>query len=141
MTSRTQCRPLSGCPGALPRRGPLRTVRATRRGTRLKQPSRAGVSAVGRWWAGAVGVHEAGCRPAVVFRDRLVGEGLADRGVPGLPLVRGVWRPVGEQQRCSAERAESALVAQGVFPGWCQLWGTSLAPSVGPVLGQGGVVG
>jgi hypothetical protein len=31
----------SGSPGALPRRGPLRTVRATRRGTRLKQAARA----------------------------------------------------------------------------------------------------
>ncbi len=30
-----------GSPGALPRRGPLRTVRATRRGTRLKQAARA----------------------------------------------------------------------------------------------------
>src|SRR4051812_24862916 len=79
VTSRTQCRALSGRRGALLRRAPLRTVRATRRGTRLKQPSRAGVSAVGRWAAGAVGVHEAGCRPAVVFGDRFVGERLADR--------------------------------------------------------------
>jgi hypothetical protein len=30
-----------GSPGALPRRGPLRTVRATHRGTRLKQAARA----------------------------------------------------------------------------------------------------
>jgi len=91
--------------------------------------------------AGAVGVHEAEGRPAVVFGDHLVGERFADRGEPGLPLVEGVGRPVGEQQQRSAERAESALVAQGAYPGWGQLWGTSLAPSVGPVLGQGGVVG
>src|SRR3954451_8473296 len=46
VTSRTQCRVLSGSAGALLRRRPLRTVRATRRGTRLKQPQGGAGSAV-----------------------------------------------------------------------------------------------
>src|SRR3954465_10010639 len=46
VTARTQCSVLSGSPGALLRRGPLRTVRATRRGTRLRQPQGGAGSAV-----------------------------------------------------------------------------------------------
>src|SRR3954470_17318668 len=46
VTSRTQCRVLSGSPGALLLRGPLRTVRATSRGTRLRQPQGGAGSAV-----------------------------------------------------------------------------------------------
>lgn len=41
--------PLSGSPGALLHRGPLRSVRATRRGIRLKQ-ARKGVSGVEQCW-------------------------------------------------------------------------------------------
>src|SRR4051794_14282974 len=46
VTSLTQWMLLSGSPGALLRRGPLRTVRATRRGTRLRQPQGGAGSAV-----------------------------------------------------------------------------------------------
>ena len=57
----------SGSPDALLRRGPLRTVRATRRGTRLKQAAGA-ISGVQRCWfllsvggsAEAGGVNESG---------------------------------------------------------------------------------
>jgi hypothetical protein len=57
----------SGSPGALLRRGPLRTVRATRRGTRLKQAAWA-ISGVQGCWvllragcsALAGGVNESG---------------------------------------------------------------------------------
>src|SRR3954470_19882180 len=46
VTSRTWWTLLSGSAGALLRRRPLRTVRATRRGTRLKQPQGGAGSAV-----------------------------------------------------------------------------------------------
>lgn len=57
-TSRTQCSLLSGSPGASLRRGPLRTVRATGRRTRLRQPA----------WAGT---HRAR-RPALLPRHGLI---------------------------------------------------------------------
>jgi hypothetical protein len=55
----------SGSPGALLRRGPLRTVRATRRGTRLKQPAWAvrhhAWAGRGRAARGLVGVVRSRC--------------------------------------------------------------------------------
>jgi hypothetical protein len=90
----------SGSPGALLRQGPLRTARATRRSTRLKQPAWAGrhqrllVGAVRSvvWMTPvAVGMYEAVFRPgAAVCGDGLVGQRLADALEPGLPLGAGV---------------------------------------------------
>ena len=92
--------------------------------------------------SGAVGVYEAVCRPAaVMFGDGLAGHRLSDGRVPGFPLVEGVWWAVDVQQRFSAQRALSVLVTQGVLPGRGQLWGFALVSPVGPVLGQGRVVG
>src|ERR1022692_4441558 len=91
--------------------------------------------------AGAVGVYEAVFRPAgAVVGDGLAGHRLADGRVPVLPLARGVWRAVGEQQQSPASRAQPALVPQGGLPGRGQLRGFLLPPPVGPVLGQGRIV-
>ncbi len=54
VTSRTWCSRLSGRRGASLRRAPLRTVRATRRGTRLKQPAWAGRHLF--YWSGLCGL-------------------------------------------------------------------------------------
>jgi hypothetical protein len=89
-----------------------------------------------------VGVYEAVCRPAaVVFGDGLAGHRLADGCVPGLPLVWTVRHAIGEQQWFPTQRALSVLLTQGVLPGRGQLWGLSLASPVGPVAGQGRVIG
>jgi hypothetical protein len=54
VTSRIQCSRLLGRRGASLRRAPLRTVRATRRGTRLKQPAWAGRHLF--YWSGLCGL-------------------------------------------------------------------------------------
>ena len=92
--------------------------------------------------AGAVGVYEAACGPAAAaFGDGLVGQRLADAPVPGLPLGEGVWWAVHVEQRFPTQRAESLLDAQVALPGLGDLWGCAFASPVGPVLGQGRVVG
>src|SRR4249919_2066270 len=116
---------VSGSPGALLRRGPLRTVRAGRPGTRLKQPAWAvrhvplvGVVRSDAWVTSrAVGVDEAvDRRPAAGLGDGLVGQRRADAPVPGLPLGAGVGRVVHGQQGLGAQRAASVLGAQGALP-------------------------
>jgi len=103
---------LSGSPDALPRRGPLRTVRARFPGTRLKQAPRLACR-LSSWplrcmAAGlptrAVGVHEAECGGFVrVARcglrgDRLPAARLAGRNEPLLPFVGADRFTVGVQQ-------------------------------------------
>ena len=102
-----------------------------------------GVVCLVAWVAsGTVDVNEAAGRPAaVVFGDGLVGYRLADTAIPGLPLGEGVRWAVHIEQRLSAERAESSLDAKVAFPGLGELRGSALAAPVGPVLGQGWVVG
>ncbi len=92
--------------------------------------------------AGAVGVYEAVFRPAgAVVGDGLAGHRLADGREPGLPLAGGVRCAVGEQQQFSACRAQPSLAPQGGLPGGGQLRGFLLPSPVGPVPGQGRVVG
>src|SRR3954451_23670919 len=127
----TFCSPLSGrhdrvqsgSDGALLRRRPLRTVRATRRGTRLKQATRA-ISGVQRCWflpcaGGAAvegGVNESGLvRQAFpVDGDDLPGYRLAGGAVPLFPLAWALWLAVGVQEQFSADRAGSVLPAEQV---------------------------
>jgi hypothetical protein len=113
----------SGSPDALLRRGSLRTVRATRRGTRLKQATGA-ISGVQRRWfllsvggsAEAGGVNESGfVRQAFpVDDDDLPGYRLAGGAVPLLPLAWALWLAVGVQQPLSADRAGPVLPAEQV---------------------------
>ena len=113
----------SGSPDALLRRGPLRTVRATRRGTRLKQATGA-ISGVQRCWfllsvggsAEAGGVNESGLvRQAFpVDDDDLPGYRLTGGAVPLFPLVWALWLAVGVQQPLSADRAGPVLPAEQV---------------------------
>src|SRR3954454_23513144 len=98
VTSRMRWTRLSGSPGALLRRGPLRTVRATRRGTRLRQPQGgAGSAVVGMVLLRVVvrlAAQQVCTRRWVVGRlpgvGTLVGQDLAHRAVPLLPLAGGV---------------------------------------------------
>ena len=141
-----------GRTGGLPRRSPLRTVRATRRGIRLKQAAGACRLAVlspasaGAEPASAGGVHEAGLiivrwagSPVVdeVVRGyRLTGDLLP----PVFPVVRGLRRLVGGEQVIPAQRTARILPgeqAQGVIV----QRGLDLSPPFGPVVGQGGVIG
>ena len=86
--------------------------------------------------SGAVGMYEAGGRPAAaVFGDGLVGQRRPDAREPGFPLGEGVWWTVGEQQRFPAQRAESALDPQEAFPRLHDLWGFVFTSPVGPVVG------
>ena len=141
----------SGNPGALPRRGPLRTGRArfpgssaqaSPDGSRAGQKCRAGAVADA---AAAVGVYEM-VRGAFVRRaevhhagDRVLADRLARGGVPLLPFLRA-WRlVVGVQQQSPAERAPAALAAQQVPGGRIDREPGAVVPLV-PVPGEGGVV-
>src|SRR4051794_13469939 len=138
----------SGSPDALLRRGPLRTVRATRRGTRLKQATGA-ISGVQRCWflpsvgssVEAGGVNESGLvRQAVpVDDDDLPGYRLAGGAVPLFPLAWALWLAVGVQEQFSADRAGSVLPAEQV-QGSAVEQRFALAAPFGPVAGLGGVV-
>ena len=150
VTSRTQCSLLSGSANALLRRRPLRTVRATRRGTRLKQPAWAGrllclpvgVVCLIAWVAsGTVDMNKAAGRPAAaVLSDGLVGYRFTYPAIPRLPLGEGVRWPVHVEQWLPAQRATSSLDTQVAFPGLSQLRGFAFASPVGPVVGQGRVI-
>jgi hypothetical protein len=93
-------------------------VRATRRGTRLKQATGA-ISGVQRCWflpsvsgsAEAEGVNESGLvRQAVpVDDDDLPGYRLAGGAVPLFPLAWALWLAVGVQEQFSADRAGPVL--------------------------------
>src|ERR1017187_3378520 len=154
-------RPASSCtstswwsdsPGALPSRGLLRTARATfAAGSSSKPRGRAGLlcwvpALAGLEPAVAGGVNQAGRASAgggwspvvdeVAGGYRLAG----DLEPPSFPLLRGLRWLVGGEQMIPAERtvpvllgeqAERVLIKRGFA-----------APSpVGPVVGQGGVVG
>src|SRR3954452_25477886 len=90
--SRTRCRVLSGGPGALLRRGPVRTVRATRRGTRLKGPTGAvrglrlliGAEPGGWMSPGAGRVSQAGA-DSTVLGDGATDDRRAHGSLPALP--------------------------------------------------------
>jgi len=59
---------------------------------------------------------------------------------PSFPVVRGLRRLIGGEQMVPAERTTRVLPgeqAQGVVV----QWGLGLSPPLGPVLGQGGVIG
>jgi hypothetical protein len=92
-----------------------------------------------------VGVYETG--PVLVRRavasagdDVLPGDRFAGGAMPLLPLLRGVWFPIGVEEQVLAEHATPALqfeqeqgaaVQRGLVP----------ASPFGSVVGQGGVVG
>jgi len=81
-------------------------------------------------WAGSPVVDE------VVRGYRLKGDLLP----PSFPVVRGLRRLIGGEQVVPAERTTRVLPgeqAQGVVV----QWGLGLSPPLGPVLGQGGVIG
>jgi hypothetical protein len=61
--------------------------------------------------------------------------------VPGLPLDAGVRWVVYVQQRFPAQRAEPVLGTQSTLPGLGQLRRFVFASPIGPVAGQGRVVG
>ena len=107
----------SGSPGALPHRGPLRTVRAPHRRTRLKQAPR--TLRAGYWHpafaglklAAAGGVYQAGSvsvRPAApVLVDEVVGgDRPADHLATTVPSPLGTGL-VGGEQRVAAKRGSA----------------------------------
>src|SRR5439155_22088050 len=98
----------SGSPDALVHRGPLRSVRATRRGIRLKQAP-GGVSGVERCWvlvcagcpALAVRVNQAGVVRYGLVRvgdHVLLGDCRAGDPMPLFPLGRAAWLVMGVQE-------------------------------------------
>jgi hypothetical protein len=102
----------SGSPDALLHRGPLRSVRATRRGIRLKQAPE-GVSGVEDCWffvgagcpALAVRVNEAGavrCGPIPEGGHVVLGDRFAGDPMPLFPFGRGGWLVVGVQEKVLA---------------------------------------
>ena len=142
----------SGNPGALPRRGPLRTGRARFPGSSAQASP--GGSLPGRsaglvplpMRRAAVGVYEM-VRGAFVRRaevrhagDRVLADRLARGGVPLLPFTRALRLVVGVQQQSPAERAPAALAAQQVPGGRVHREPGAASPLV-PVPGEGGVVG
>ena len=145
---------MPGSPDALTRRGPLRSVRASWPGTRLKQAARAfQVVAVvpvpcagGRGATLAGGVHEAGlvtarrARPSVV--DEVAGgyRPAGDVLPPPLPFAGRLGWLLSGQQVVPAQQAAPVLPgeqAQGVPVER----GPDLLAPLGPVAGQGGVIG
>ena len=90
----------------------------------------------------AVDVNKAVVRPvAAALGDSFVCYRFAYSAIPGLPLGWGFWWSVGVEQQFPAEWAESLLDAQVAFPGLGQLRGFAFASPVGPVVGQGRVIG
>src|SRR5712664_447425 len=72
--------------------------------------------------------------------DRLLAEGLPDGGVPLLPLALVVRLVAGVEQQSPAEGAPAVLAAQQVPGRWADRRADALA-ALGPVSGQGGVIG
>jgi hypothetical protein len=106
------------------------------------------VSCVAAWVAAvAAGVYQAVsiAGPAVraAHRDRLVGDRGAGGAEPRLPLAGGVGGAVGVEQEVPAQGTSPLLGAQGALGGWGQrrVFVVVPLPPVGPVPGQGGVVG
>ena len=94
----------------------------------------------------AGGVHEAGRAMADWAGSSVVDEVAGgyrlagDLQPPAFPLLRGLRRLIGGEQVVPAERTTRVLPgeqAQGVVV----QWGLGLSPPLGPVLGQGGVIG
>src|SRR6266508_3018201 len=124
---------VSGSPGALLRRGPLRTVRARRPSTRLRQALKARggqkrwvQAVVGRQPTCAVGVDETE-REGFVRRawpgvggDRLEADRLAGRREPLLPLLGALRLVVGVQQQAAAQRTATVLRIQQAQSGLVQ---------------------
>lgn len=67
--------------------------------------------------------------------DRLAGD-----GEPQFPLSWGLRLVIGVEQEVSADRTSAVLCFQEAQPACVQWWRGLLAPPVGPVSGQGGVV-
>jgi hypothetical protein len=79
-----------------------------------------------------------------VVAGHLVGEVLVvDRfpggGEPLFPFVGGLWFVVGVKQEVSAGWTSAVLGLEKPQAAFVQRWRGLLAPSVGPVAGQGGV--
>jgi hypothetical protein len=112
----------SGSPGALLRRGPLRTGRARFRATGSSKPCRLSGSfevwACCRWYSSAaVGVYEAVCdafirRAGAPDDDRAFPDRLAGGGEPSFPLARALRFTVGVQQQPWTGRAAAMLQSQ-----------------------------
>jgi hypothetical protein len=143
----------AGSPGALPRRGPLRTGLERFPFIRLKQAllARWQAELPGPWrrWRKptcAVGVYEADCsvfvRRAVsrVRGDCLFADCLAGDLDPRFPLVRGLWLVVGVQQQFPTERTTAVVRLEQAQPGSVQR-GCAAATPPGPVLDQRRVIG
>ena len=94
----------------------------------------------------AVGVYEVVCG-LLAWRaevhhggDRLLADRLPDDGVPLLPLALVVRLVAGVEQQPPAEGAPAVLAAQQV-PGRGADRGPDALAALGPVSGQGGVIG
>src|SRR5262249_5152876 len=72
--------------------------------------------------------------------DRLLADRLPDDGVPLLPLALVVRLVAGVEQQSPAEGAPAALAAQQV-PGRRADRGPGALAALGPVPGQGGIIG
>src|SRR6266545_2598858 len=73
--------------------------------------------------------------------DRLFGDRLAGGPQPLLPFVGALWLVVGVQEEPAADRTAAALLAEQPQDGQIDRRGYCLASPLGPVGGQGGVVG
>src|SRR6266487_5789427 len=142
----------SDSPGALPSRGLLRTARATfAAGSSSKPRGRAGLlcwvpALAGLEPAVAGGVNQAGRAStggawSPVVDEVAGGHCLAgDLEPPSFPLLRGLRRLIGGEQMVPAERTVPVLLGEQAERVVVQRGFAAPSP-VGPVVGQGGVVG
>src|SRR6266508_2872319 len=141
-----------GRTAALLRRSPFRTGRARFPGISAQASPR------GSWAGRSAGGLLAVLCPPIAARveetllrlvrwvlsgvdDRLFGDRLAGGPQPLLPFVRALWLVVGVQEEPGADRTAAVLLAEQSQDGQLDRRGCSLASPLGPVGGQGGVVG
>jgi len=128
---------------------PSDSVRATRRGIRLKQAPLGGSGVEECWFlrgaggpALAVRVDKAGavrCACARFGGHVVLGDRFAGDPVPLLPFGGAGWLVVGVQEQPCAERAAAFLLGEQDQDAAVEQ-GLVLAAPLGPVVGQGGVV-